>query len=59
MFDTTKNRQTMPLEDFSKWVNLEGTSELLLHWANGNNRPKSGSFLGLKTKEGVVIPEFL
>lgn len=49
----------MPLEDFSKWTSLDGSSELVYLWANGVHRPKSGSFVGLKTKDDVVVPEFM
>jgi len=33
----------MPKEDFSKWLSVNGISGLIEMWANGHNRPKSGS----------------
>jgi short-subunit dehydrogenase involved in D-alanine esterification of teichoic acids len=59
IFDTPKNRQSMPLEDFSKWTSTDLTADLLLMWCNGFNKPKTGSFAMLKTKDDIVIPEFI
>ena len=49
----------MPLEDYSKWTDVNGTCELIYMWASNLNRPKSGSFVILKNKDNIVIPEFL
>lgn len=59
IFDTPQNRQSMPLEDVSKWTNLESTADLLYMWAIGINLPRTGSFALLKTKENIVIPDFI
>jgi hypothetical protein len=49
----------MPLEDSSKWTKPEGIAALLKMWADGFNRPKSGSFALLKNRDSYVIPEFV
>jgi hypothetical protein len=49
----------MPLEDPSKWTHPEGIAALLKMWADGYNRPKSGSFAVLKNCDNYVVPEFV
>jgi dihydropteridine reductase len=57
--DTPENRKGMPNADFSKWASLEGVAGLLRMWADGQNRPKNGSFAVLKNVNGTVVPEFI
>lgn len=59
MIDTEENRINMPLEDFNKWTKPEGIAALLKMWADGYNRPRSGSFAILKNKDNYVVPEFV
>jgi len=49
----------MPSHDCSKWTKPEGMAALLKMWADGYNRPKSGSFAVLKNKDNYVVPEFV
>ena len=49
----------MPTEDFTKWTKPEGIATLIKMWADGLNRPKSGSFTVLKNKDNIVIPELV
>ncbi len=48
----------MPDEDFTKWTKPEGIAALLKMWTDGYNRPRSGSFAVLKSKDNYVYPEF-
>ncbi|KNC49981.1 dihydropteridine reductase [Thecamonas trahens ATCC 50062] len=41
--DTATNRKAMPDADFSQWTPLATVADLLVNWANGNDRPASGS----------------
>lgn len=56
--DTPMNRKGMPDADFSSWTPLDFVAELLIEWAQGTNRPKSGSLLKLVTEGGntKVVP---
>lgn len=49
----------MPLEDFSKWTKPDDISALIKMWADGYNRPRSGSFVILKNKDNCVVTEFV
>ena len=42
----------MPKEDFTKWANPDQIAGLVRSWAEGLNRPKNGSFVHLKVKNG-------
>ena len=46
------NRKWMPKADTSTWTSLDFVSELLFNWANGKERPASGSLVQLVTKGG-------
>jgi len=50
--DTPMNRKWMPKADTSTWTSLDFVSELLFNWANGKERPASGSLVQLVTKGG-------
>lgn len=58
--DTPMNRKWMPKADTSTWTSLDFISKLLLKWADGDSRPKSGSLVQLITKDGntdlVIAP---
>ena len=49
----------MPLEDFTKWIKPEVIAEFLKMWADGLNKPKSGSYALLKYKDGIVVPDYI
>jgi len=59
IIDTPDNRKKMPNEDFSKWTKPDGISNILKMWAEGINRPKSGSFAILKMKDNYVVPDLV
>ena len=50
--DTPMNRKWMPQGDQTKWTPLEFVAELTHGWANGVERPKSGSLVQLLTADG-------
>ncbi|ESL11015.1 quinonoid dihydropteridine reductase [Trypanosoma rangeli SC58] len=52
VLDTSANRQAMPHADTSSWTPLETAAEIIVEWANGVNRPLSGSLVLLKTRHG-------
>ena len=52
--DTPMNRKFMPDADFSTWTPLEFIAGLVRKWAEGKDRPKSGSLVALVTKGGVT-----
>lgn len=56
--DTPMNRKGMPDADFTSWTSLEFVAELLIKWAQGKDRPESGSLLKLVTEGGntKVVP---
>ncbi len=49
----------MPNADFSTWSSPDGIAGIVKMWAEGNNVPKSGSFVLLKGQNGTVLTEFL
>jgi len=53
------NREAMPNADHSQWVSPDSMAGLLKMWADGNNRPKNGSFAIIKNEKGMAIPEFV
>lgn len=50
--DTPMNRKFMPKADFSSWTPLEYIAELFFNWAQGVDRPESGSLMELVTAAG-------
>jgi len=52
--DTPTNRQAMPTANFDDWTPLPVVSALLLGWAEGKDRPKSGTLVSIATKSGVT-----
>ncbi len=59
VIDTENNRAGMPTADFATWVKPDSLSGLLKMWADGNNRPKNGSFALIKVEKGMAVPEFI
>jgi dihydropteridine reductase len=57
--DTPGNREAMPKADFSTWAKPDQISGLVRSWAEGLNRPISGSMVHLRVKNSTVIPEFV
>jgi len=57
--DTASNRKYMANEDKSGWTPLNFVAELLLRWSNGDQKPKSGSLIHLKTVNFVNSTEVL
>jgi dihydropteridine reductase len=49
----------MPKADFSTWAKPDQISGLVRSWAEGLNRPVSGSMVHLRVKNSTVIPEFV
>ena len=56
VIDTISNRQNMPDEDFEQWLSPEKVAELIFMWSESSNRPNSGAFVQLNTKDGMVVP---
>lgn len=52
--DTPMNRKFMPDADFGTWTPLNFIAELFYGWANGENKPKSGSLCQLITEKGAT-----
>eukprot|EP01127_Copromyxa_protea_P021990 TRINITY_DN770_c0_g1_i1.p1 TRINITY_DN770_c0_g1~~TRINITY_DN770_c0_g1_i1.p1 ORF type:complete len:243 (+),score=59.88 TRINITY_DN770_c0_g1_i1:100-828(+) len=52
--DTPTNRQSMPKADTSTWTPLEEVASVIQSWAEGKNRPKSGSLLEAVTENSVT-----
>ncbi|XP_076034886.1 dihydropteridine reductase [Oratosquilla oratoria] len=50
--DTPMNRKWMSGADTTTWTSLEFVSDLFYKWANGQERPKTGSLVQLITKDG-------
>ena len=50
--DTPMNRKWMPKADQSTWTSLEFVASTLHKWANGDERPNSGSLVRLVTTGG-------
>ncbi|KAL8564374.1 hypothetical protein ACOMHN_057396 [Nucella lapillus] len=50
--DTPMNRKWMAQADFSTWTPLEFVAGTFLKWAEGKERPDTGSLIQLITKEG-------
>jgi len=50
--DTPMNRKWMAKADQTAWTPLDFVSGLMFKWANGEERPKSGSLVKLITKDG-------
>lgn len=57
--DTPENREANPKADFSKWPSPDKVAGLLKMWADGENRPETGSFAKLQMSQGSVITELL
>eukprot|EP00794_Sanderia_malayensis_P005727 gene5727-6427_t len=55
--DTPMNRKGMPNADFSAWTSLEYVASLFYDWTQGVDVPKSGSLVGLVTKDGQTSLE--
>lgn len=49
----------MPDADFTKWTSPDDVAGLVKMWADGNNRPKNGSFAIMKKVNEMVVPEFV
>ncbi|PWV15355.1 quinonoid dihydropteridine reductase (QDPR-1) [Trypanosoma cruzi] len=52
ILDTPANRKAMPNADRSCWTPLGTVAEFIVDWANGVNRPPSGSLALVTTKDG-------
>jgi len=52
--DTPTNRADMPNANFDNWTPLSVVASILLGWAEGKERPKSGSLIKLVTKDKVT-----
>jgi len=52
--DTPMNRKWMPKADQTTWTKLEFIADLMQRWAEGKDRPQSGSLIQLVTKGGVT-----
>ncbi|ELR16129.1 dihydropteridine reductase [Acanthamoeba castellanii str. Neff] len=48
--DTPTNRKSMPGANFDDWTPLPVVAGLLLGWAEGKDRPKSGTLISIATK---------
>jgi len=48
--DTPTNRKSMPGANFDDWTPLPVVASLLLDWAEGKERPKSGTLISIATK---------
>jgi len=48
--DTPQNRRDMPTSNFDNWTPLETVADVLVKWASGKERPKSGSKVVIKTE---------
>ncbi|KAL6043061.1 Dihydropteridine reductase [Balamuthia mandrillaris] len=48
--DTPTNRQAMPTANFDDWTPLPVVASLLADWAQGKDRPKSGTLVSIETK---------
>jgi len=48
--DTPTNRKSMPGANFDDWTPLPVVANLLLGWASGRDRPKSGTLVSITTK---------
>jgi dihydropteridine reductase len=57
--DTEANRKAMPTADFKTWASPDQISGLIRGWAEGLNRPITGSMVHLKVKSGSVVGEFV
>ncbi|KAI1278483.1 Dihydropteridine reductase [Halotydeus destructor] len=55
--DTPMNRKWMPKADFGTWTSLEFVAQLMHKWAEGQERPSSGSLMQLVTTGGVTQVE--
>lgn len=49
--DTPMNRKNMPDADTSSWTAMPWVAELLFKWAEGKDRPATGSLVQLVTKD--------
>jgi len=49
--DTTTNRQSMPTANFDDWTPLPVVATLLADWAEGKERPPSGTLVSIATKD--------
>lgn len=49
----------MPTTDHKTWADPNQISGLIRSWAEGLNRPISGSMVHLRVKGGMVVPEFV
>uniref|UniRef100_A0A2A4JUN3 Dihydropteridine reductase n=1 Tax=Heliothis virescens TaxID=7102 RepID=A0A2A4JUN3_HELVI len=56
--DTPRNRRLMPEADFTSWTPMSFVIELIDKWANGQERPTSGSLMALVTNNSdtQVLP---
>lgn len=52
VIDTEANRKNMAGADTSEWLDPDKIAELLRSWADGKNRPNSGSYAILKHDKG-------
>jgi len=52
--DTPMNRKWMPKADTGSWTPLDFVAQLFYKWAEGSDRPKSGSLVQLVTTGGVT-----
>eukprot|EP01104_Vermistella_antarctica_P020960 TRINITY_DN9214_c1_g1_i1.p2 TRINITY_DN9214_c1_g1~~TRINITY_DN9214_c1_g1_i1.p2 ORF type:complete len:248 (-),score=63.85 TRINITY_DN9214_c1_g1_i1:107-802(-) len=48
--DTATNRSGMPTADFTSWTPLEDVANVLVEWAEGKNRPATGTLVTVKTE---------
>ena len=49
----------MPDVDKSEWQPPEKIADLVIGWANGDNRPENGTFAKLTYKNQCIVPEFV
>ena len=41
--------------DFSTWQKPELLSEVMFGWAEGQNRPANGAYVGFKVLNGMIV----
>eukprot|EP01087_Luapelamoeba_hula_P001400 TRINITY_DN11120_c0_g1_i1.p1 TRINITY_DN11120_c0_g1~~TRINITY_DN11120_c0_g1_i1.p1 ORF type:complete len:253 (+),score=61.49 TRINITY_DN11120_c0_g1_i1:35-760(+) len=52
--DTPMNRHSMPSANFDDWTPLSVVASLLAGWADGKDRPSSGTLVSIATKDKVT-----
>ena len=59
VIDTPGNREAMPDADHSEWAPPDKIAQMVRQWAEGENRPMSGSFAKVEFKNNTVFPNFV